>query len=473
MKIVEPAIPLGSCIVKQNTLEDTIIEPPSRTLESSLPASDLPRVVIIGGGFAGIALIQKLRKCPVETVMLDKNNYHTFIPLLYQVATAGLSPGDISSPLRELLQDDDHFHFRMAAVESIDRGQQEVQTNLGSLHYDYLVIATGSKTNFFGNEKIEDHAQKLREIKDALELRSHLINNFERALLARDKEELQRFMNIVIVGAGPTGVELAGAVGELRDHILPKDYPELDFTIMNIYLVEGSGKVLNAMSDFAGRNAKQYLEDFGVQVKLDTLVKGYEGSVVTLSDDTKIASECLIWAAGVEGNHPDGFEQEVLLRGRIKVDDHNRIEGFEKVFAIGDVAHQALAGHESGLPMLAPVAIQQAEHLGGNLRRLLQGKALKPFKYTDKGTMATIGRNRAVVDAPFNISFGGFFGWFVWMFIHVISIVGFRRKLMVFTSWVWNYLTYNRGNRLIIHPHKKAAKETPNPVVVEPMAKGA
>lgn len=424
-----------------------------KDLEGSLPPSDLPRVVIIGGGFAGIELVQQLRKCPVETVMLDKNNYHTFIPLLYQVATAGLSPGDISSPLREFLQDDDHFHFRLAEVQAVDQAAQVVQTDLGALKYDYLVIGTGSKTNFFGNAKIEEQALKLREVKDALALRTQLINNYEKALFANNDEELEQYMNIVIVGGGPTGVELAGAIGELRDHILPKDYPELDFNQMRIVLVEGSDQVLNTMSDFASRKAKAYLESFGVEVLMEKRVTNFEEGHVMLNDGSQIPSRCLIWAAGVVGNVPEGFKEESLERGRLKVNDYHEVAGTKNVYAIGDVAIQYVKGWDQGLPMLAPVAIQQAHHLGKNLKRRLAGKERTTFRYFDKGSMATIGRNHAVVDAK-GISFGGFFGWFVWMFIHLISIMGFRRKFMVFMGWVWNYVSYNRGNRLIIVPGK-------------------
>lgn len=428
-----------------------------KDLEGSLPVSDLPRVVIIGGGFAGIELVQHLRKCPVETVMLDKNNYHTFIPLLYQVATAGLSPGDISSPLREFLQDDEHFHFRLAEVLAVDSEKQTVKTELGDLKYDYLVIGTGSKTNFFGNEKIERQSLKLREVKDALALRTQLINNFEKALFANNEAELAQYMNIVIVGAGPTGVELAGAIGELRDHILPKDYPELDFNQMKVFLIEGSDQVLNTMSGFASKKAKAYLESFGVEVLMEKRVSDFDDGHVILSDGSDIPTKCLIWAAGVLGNVPEGFGETSLEKGRLKVDDHHRVAGTENVFAIGDVAIQYLKGWEQGLPMLAPVAIQQAQHLGKNIKRHLAGKEATKFKYFDKGSMATIGRNHAVVDAK-GVSFGGFFGWFVWMFIHLISIMGFRRKFMVFMGWVWNYISYNRGNRLIIVPNKS---ETP------------
>lgn len=416
-----------------------------------IPKTNLPRIVIVGGGFAGIELVRKLEKAPVQIVLLDKHNYHTFVPLLYQVATAGLSPGDISSPLREFLQDNDNFHFRLAKVKRIHPEQKEIETaTQGNLSYDILILATGSKVNFFGNQEIKKSALKLREISDAIELRTRLIENFEQALVAETTEELEKRMNVVIVGAGPTGVELAGAIGELRNGVLPKDYPELDFRQMKIYLVEGQDRVLGAMSAYASRKSKRYLGKFGVTVMLSTTVSTYENGLVTLSDGTIIRSECLIWAAGVQGNAPKGLDKENVERGRIKVDAYNRVIGFEDIYAVGDVSLQMGKNYERGFPQLAPVAIQQAKHLAKNLLAKMNGKPMKEFKYTDKGTMATVGRNKAVVDAPFGIRIGGFLGWFTWMFIHLFSIIGFRRKLLVFSNWIWNYLSYSKGNRLII-----------------------
>lgn len=424
-------------------------EPESR-LTATLPKTDLTRVVIIGGGFAGIELVRKLRKINIEVVMIDKNNYHSFIPLLYQVATAGLSPGDISSPLREFLQDDPHFHFRLAHAETINSRENSVVTDRGSIFYDYLVIGTGSATNFFGNGKIEKNALRLREINDAIKLRNKLIDNFEEALLVDDNEERQKLLNVAIVGAGPTGVELAGAIGELRRHILPKDYPELDFSKMRIYLIEGLDSVLPAMSEEAGRKAKKYLEGFGVEVILGKMVKDVENGNIQLDDDTVIQSKSLIWAAGVKGNIIKGLHDEAYEKSRILVNEFNQVIGYNNIFAIGDVAAQKSDKNPNGLPMLAPVAIQQAKHLGENFKIGLDTSKWKPFSYVDKGTMATIGRNKAVVDTSFKLKIGGFIGWFIWMFVHLFSIIGFRRKMMVFANWVWNYFTYNRGKRLII-----------------------
>ncbi|MEQ8240911.1 MAG: NAD(P)/FAD-dependent oxidoreductase [Cyclobacteriaceae bacterium] len=436
-------------------MEELISKPRAKQskITERIPWTDLTRVVIIGGGFAGVELVKKLSKEKVQIVMIDKHNHHTFIPLLYQVATAGLSPGEISSPLREFLRDHKNFHFRMAKVKQIHADEKKLETNIGFIKYDILVIASGATTNFFGNKALEKSAFKLREMSDAIELRTRLISNFEDALQLdnSDEEALERYMNVVIVGGGPTGVELAGAIGELQKHVLPKDYPELDFNKMKIHLIEGSGKVLPPMREKSGLRAKEYLKHFGVNVILNTVVETYENETAFLNDGTQIKTNCLIWAAGVKGNLIPGLREGAVDKGRILVDQHNLAKGHEFVYAIGDVALQISDKNPKGYPQLAPVAIQQAAHLGENLIRLIAKKPMKPFKYTDKGSMATVGRNRAVVDAPFNITFGGFFGWFVWMFVHLFSIVGIRRKFLVFANWVWNYFTYNRGNRLIIN----------------------
>ncbi len=420
-------------------------------IEATLPKTNKKRIVIIGGGFAGIELIRTLRKSDYEVVVVDKNNYHSFIPLLYQVATAGLSPGDISSPLREFLQNDDFLHFRLAEVIKIIPDQNKIETSNGLLSYDYVVIATGSKTNFFNNKQIESKSLKLREIKDALQLRNELINSFEEALLTTDEIDNQKRLNVVIVGAGPTGVELAGAIGELKKHVLPKDYPELDFTKMNIYLIEGANRVLPAMSQKSGLRALKYLQKFGINVLLNTMVKNFEDGSVKLRNGENIFSNCMIWAAGVMGNIVSGLDEGSIEKSRYLVDNFNVIQGYSNIYAIGDVASQKSKEFPNGLPMLAPVAIQQAKNIGSNFLKMTKNKPLNPFKYLDKGTMATIGRNKAVVDTPIGIKFGGFIGWFIWMFVHLVSIIGFRRKLLVFANWVWNYVTYSRGNRLIIN----------------------
>lgn len=415
-----------------------------------IPKTSLPRVVIIGGGFAGIRLVKKLEGAGMQIVMFDRHNYHTFQPLLYQVATAGLEPDSIAGPLRKLFGDMKNFYFRYATVERINPDRRTVSTSIGDIEYDYLVIANGTKTNYFGNEGIFKNAFPLKQIPQALDLRSQILQNFEKAVLINQPDKAQSLLNFVIVGGGPTGVEVAGALGELKLHVLPKDYPELDLSKMKIYLVEGMNRLLSAMSQRASKKSLKYLKRFDVEVKLNTIVTAYDGDTVVLNDGTEIPCETLVWAAGVMGNIIEGIPRECVEKSRILVNEYNQVQGFERVFAIGDIAMMKTDEHPKGHPMLAPVAIQQGEHLGKNLRNMLQGKIMRPFKYFDKGSMATVGRNKAVVDLPGRGSFGGFVAWLIWMFIHLVSIIGFRNKLVVMSNWLWNYVTYDRGTRLII-----------------------
>lgn len=417
--------------------------------EVLLPPTDKPRIVIIGGGFAGIKLVKKLKKLPVQIILFDRNNYHTFQPLLYQVATAGLEPDSIADPLRKQLEPVKNFFFRMAEVYKIDPEAQVIKTEIGQVKYDYLVLATGSKTNYFGNESIMQNGLPLKQIPQALDLRSHILQNFEAANIAKDPKELTSRMNIVIVGGGPTGVEVAGAMGELKKNILPGDYPELDFDKMTITLLEGMDRLLGGMSDKSAQRAMRYLKKFDVEVRLNTMVKSYDGLVAKLGNDEEIPTHTLIWAAGVQGNYPSGLKDEAIEKGRILVNEFNQVKGYERIFAIGDIASMKTNDFPKGHPMLAPVAIQQGQHLAYNLRNLLNQKPLKPFKYQDKGSMATIGRNKAVAEL-WGLKVGGFPAWVIWMFIHLVSIIGFRNRLIVFSNWVWNYFTYDKGTRLII-----------------------
>lgn len=423
--------------------------------EIKIPDTKLPRVVIIGGGFAGIEIARGLKNKDVQVVMLDRNNYHTFQPLLYQVATAGLEPDSIAGPLRKLFDDHKNFYFRLGTVDLINPQAKTIETSIGYLKYDYLIIANGSRTNFFGDNELRDKAFPLKQVPQALDLRSHILQNYEKAVLINDPKERQKLMNIVIVGGGPTGVELSGAMGELKMHVLPKDYPELNFDDMNIYLIEGSPKLLGTMSEEASRKAVDYVRKFGVNVMLNTIVKKYDGEVATLSDGSSIPTHTVVWAAGVLGNLIDGLGKEVVVRGnRIKVDEFNRVEGYKDIFAVGDIAYMPTPDWPNGHPMVAPAAMQQGQQLAKNLLRYTKGEAMLPFKYKDKGSMATIGRNRAVVDLG-KIKFQGLFAWFVWMFVHLISIIGFRSKVVVLSNWIWNYFTYDRGTRLIIRPYIK------------------
>ncbi len=417
-----------------------------------IPNTTQKRIVIIGGGFAGITMAKKFAGQDVQVVLLDRHNYHTFQPLLYQVATAGLEPDSIAGPLRKLLENHKNIFFRMATVSKIDQKENKLISNVGELSYDYLIIAAGSKTNFFGqNEKFEK-AFPLKQIPQALDFRSHILQNFEEAVLSSDEEKIERLMNIVIVGGGPTGVELAGALGELKKHVLPNDYPDLDFSRLNIYLVEGMDRLLGGMSEFADKKAQKYLKKFEVNVKLNTMVDSYDGEKVVFSNKETIPAATLLWGAGVMGNVIEGLSEESVKNSRYKVNSYNLVEGTENIYAVGDIALMETEDFPKGHPMLAPVAMQQGDRLAKNILASFKGKEQKPFKYLDKGSMATVGRNKAVVDLPKNLHFGGFFAWFIWMFVHLISIVGFRNKIVILSNWIWNYFTYDRGTRLIIRP---------------------
>ena len=423
-----------------------------------IPRTDKPRVVIIGGGFAGLNIMKEIDTRYYQVVVLDRHNYHTFQPLLYQVATAGLEPGSIAGPLRHFIENNEEVFFRMAKVNRINPERKTVTTPVGELKYDILIIACGSRTNYFGKDEAFKEALPLKQIPHALNMRSHILQNFEKAVNTVDSYELNSLLNIVIVGGGPTGVEVAGAFGELRSHVLPKDYPELNFRQMQIYLVEGLPRLLNGMSDKAGNKAMQYLKDFEVNIMLNTVVESYNGKEVTLSNGEVIASQTLVWAAGVKGNIIPGLPGSAIERDRILVDEFNRVRGFDNIFAVGDIAQMVTDKFPRGLPMLAPVAIQQGQRLAKNLNAQMLGKEIKPFKYTNKGYMATVGRNRAVVDMPNGWSFGGFMAWLAWMFIHLLYLIGFRNKLVVLNNWIWNYFTYDRGIRLIIRPFDREEK---------------
>ncbi|MEM9858710.1 MAG: NAD(P)/FAD-dependent oxidoreductase, partial [Bacteroidota bacterium] len=397
-----------------------------------------------------------------QIVLFDRNNYHTFQPLLYQVATAGLEPDSIADPLRKQLEPAKNFFFRMGEVLEVNPAANTISTEIGELNYDYLVIATGSRTNFFGNTSLMQHAFPLKQIPQALDLRSHILQNFEAATITEDLMEKKSRMNIVVVGGGPTGVEVAGALGELKRSILPKDYPELDFSKMSIILLEASSRLLGGMSDKSSERALRYLKKFHVDVYLNTLVETYDGKSAKLSNGEQINTHTLIWGAGVKGNYPDGLPDQAIEKSRILVDEFSRVIETDNIFAIGDIASMKTEDYPQGHPMLAPVAIQQGDHLAINLKNITQHKPFKPFKYFDKGSMATVGRNKAVVDFPRSGTLGGFPAWMVWMFIHLISIIGFRNKLIVFLNWVWNYFTYDKGTRLIIRkfvPSKLRKKE--------------
>ncbi|MCR9264410.1 MAG: NAD(P)/FAD-dependent oxidoreductase [Flavobacteriaceae bacterium] len=422
----------------------------------NIPQSSFPRVVIIGGGFGGIALAKKLSKKEMQVVLLDKHNYHNFQPLLYQVSTGGLEPDSIAYPIRKVLQGYPNFYFRLAKVMAIDPTSRKVKTNIGEINFDYLVVAAGSETNFFGNENIETKGMAMKTIPQSLNLRSLILENFEQALLTDDLHERDALMNFVIVGGGPTGVELAGALAEIKKGILPKDYPDLDTRRAQINLIQSGERILPAMSGQASRKAEHFLERLGVNVWKNIRVTDYDGNKVTTNTETSFESATLVWAAGVQAVSIKGLDaKEVLCRGnRLKVNEFHQLEGFQNIFAIGDVAQMETETFPHGHPMMAQPAIQQGRNLGDNLVRLIDGKPMKPFVYKDKGSMATVGRNKAVVDLP-KFRFQGVFAWFVWMFVHLYFLIGFRNRVVVFINWVYNYIRFDREARLIIRPYKK------------------
>jgi NADH dehydrogenase len=425
----------------------------------NIPQSSFPRVVIIGGGFGGIALAKKLSKKEVQVVLLDKHNYHNFQPLLYQVSTGGLEPDSIAYPIRKVLQGYPNFYFRLAQVKEVKTKAKQIKTNIGEIAYDYLVVATGSETNFFGNKTLESKGMAMKTIPQSLNLRSLILENFEQALLTDDLHERDALMNFVIVGGGPTGVELAGALAEIKKGILPKDYPDLDTRRAQINLVQAGDRLLPAMSEVASRKAEKFLEELGVNVWKNIRVTDYDGKRITTNTNTVFDTETLVWAAGVKAVSLKGLDgANYLSRGnRLRVNEFHQVEGFEDIFAIGDVAQMETEAFPHGHPMMAQPAMQQGRNLGDNLVRLVEGKPMKPFVYKDKGSMATVGRNKAVVDLP-KFKFQGVFAWFVWMFVHLYFLIGFRNRVVVFINWVYNYIRFDREARLIIRPFKKQNK---------------
>ncbi len=422
----------------------------------NIPETSVPRIVVIGGGFAGISFIKKLQKEKVQIILFDRHNYHTFQPLLYQVSTAGLEPDSIAYPLRKIFRKNVDFHFRMAEVEAIQAENNTIHTSIGSLHYDFLVIATGTRTNFFGNDSIAENSMPMKTVPQALNIRSLMLQNIEKADITTDERERKRLLNFVIAGAGPTGVELAGALAEFRKGILENDYPELEEEEMNVHLIEGLDRVLPPMSEQASEKAQKFLEKLGVQIHLETFISDYDGKTVTTKDGQKFETATFIWAAGVTGAPIKGINGEALIEkaNRYKVDEFNKIKGFENIYALGDIALMETEEYPKGHPQVAQPAIQQGKHLGKNFRKMLKDKKMEPFEYFDKGTMATVGRNKAVVDMG-KLHFGGAIAWFLWMFVHLWFLVGFRNRVVTFFNWTYSYINYDRAARLIIRPFKK------------------
>lgn len=425
----------------------------------NIPKTDKKRVVIVGGGFGGLKLANRLRKSDFQVVLVDRNDYHQFLPLIYQVASAGIEPSSIAFPFRKLFQKRRNFYYRMAEVRSVFPSHKIIQTSIGKINYDYLVLAAGTTTNFFGNKDVADEAMPMKNVSEAMGLRNALLDNFERALTCAGEQERQELLNVVIVGGGATGVEIAGALSEMKSFVLPKDYPDLPQSLMHIYLIEAGPRLLSAMSPDSSAHVERYLREMGVNVLLNKMVTDYRDHKVMLKDGSSIATRTFIWVSGVAAQPVGNLPASLLGRGgRIKVDEFNRVEGLDGVFCIGDqcIMEKGDKDYVGGHPQLAQVAIQQGSLLADNLRRIEAGKAMKPFKYRNLGTMATVGRNKAVAEfKKFNMD--GFAAWLLWLVVHLRSILGVRNKIIVLFNWMWNYLSYSQSLRMIIYAKK--AKE--------------
>lgn len=411
------------------------------------------RIAILGGGFAGLQLARRLDGKLFDITLIDQNNFHQFQPLFYQVATARLEPSAISFPLRKIFQNNPNIHVRLATVERVIPNHKIVVTSEGNFNYDYLVIATGCRTNFFGNKKIERYSFPIKSTQDSIALRNRILLNFEESIMPNaNKEEL---LNFVIAGGGPTGVELAGALIEMKKNVLPKDYPNIDFSSLTIYLIEGANSTLASMSTVSQQASISYLRNMGVVVMTQSLIEDFDGTTVYIKGGKEIKTKNLIWAAGVMGNVPQGLEHAIIMRGnRIKVDEYSKVLGEEDIYAIGDVAYMPTKDWENGHPQLANVANNQAKNLAKNFKKLVLQKTLSPFNYKNPGTMATIGKRKAVVDLP-SFSFKGFFAWLFWMFLHLMLILSVKNKLFIFINWAISYFTNDTTLRLILLPTTK------------------
>lgn len=416
------------------------------------------RVVIVGAGFAGLTLAKKLSPAYFQVILIDKNNYHQFQPLLYQVATAGLEPNSISFPLRKVFQKKKHVFIRIAEVTAVHPDTRKVSTSAGEIDYDFLVLSHGAATNYFGMPDIAQNAFSMKSVSEALLLRNTLLQNYEQALIARSGKEKEALLNIVIVGGGPTGVELAGAIAEMKTQILPRDYPELNFDHMHIHLIEAAPRLLNGMSERSAAKVRSYLEALQVKVHTGVSVKRYDGYAAALSNNVVLYSYCVIWAAGIKGKPLAGIPDESLrINDSIVVDEYNRLKGQDCVFALGDAAWMQTSTHPKGYPQVAPVAMQQAARLAYNLKRVAQQKEMKPFTYKDKGSMAIVGRNRAVAEAG-SLRLQGIVAWMAWLLVHLMSIIGVKNRLLILVNWMWQYITYDQSLRLIIRSSEKKDK---------------
>lgn len=425
------------------------------------------KVVIVGAGFAGLRIARKLNNHPgFEVLLIDRFNYHQFQPLFYQVATAGLDASNVSFPLRKAFHKSKNVRIRIEEIKRVEAAQNKVVTDTEEIPYDYLVLALGADTNFFGNQSMAEQTFPMKSTVEALQIRHRLIQNFEDALLARTAEETQRLMNIVVVGGGATGVEVSGALAEMKRYVLPSDYPELDFSRMNIYLLDGGERTLSSMSEKSSSDSGRYLTAMGVTIRSKNVVKDYDGQKVTLADGTTIPTNMVIWAAGIKGNVPEGIDPSLVVRGnRIKVDRHCLVQGSQNIYALGDLAYMETEKWPKGHPQVASVAIQQADLLAKNMK-LAERKstAVYEFEYNDKGSMATVGRNKAVVDIPApKLHLNGFFAWLIWMSLHLFLILGVKNRVVVFINWIYNYFTHDQSLRLIFREFYRP-KQTPQEV---------
>lgn len=410
-----------------------------------------PHIVVIGGGFAGLNLVKKLDKKKFDVTLVDRNNFHSFPPLFYQIASSGLDPGSISFPFRREMRKDSvkgaHYHF--GEVKSIDMERKEIQTQYETIPYDHLVVAAGTTNNFFGNSELVKYVYTIKTTAEAMRCRYEILDRLERAALTKDRELRRKLLSFVVIGGGPAGVEVAGALGEMKRYIMPREYPDISPDDISIVMLEGSDRVLSAMSGSASQKALEYLGKLMVDVKLGSLMKSYSDDVVTLADGTTMTAGMVIWTAGVTGVSFDvkGYAEPLAHGNRFKVDEFNRVVGADGVYALGDIAYMEADGYPRGLPQLAQVAIQQARLLASQLN---SGQFTRPFKYNDKGTMATVGRNLAVADLH-KVHLSGWIAWIAWMFVHLVSILGMRNKLTVLINWIWAYCTYSTSLRILLH----------------------
>lgn len=420
-------------------------------MRANIKRNEQRRVVVVGGGLGGLKLVSSLRDTDFQVVLVDKNNYNQFPPLIYQVASAGLEPSNISFPFRRLFQGWKNFFFRMAEVQHIDTEEKAIKTSIGTIHYDDLVLAAGATTNFFGNKNIEASALPMKSVSESMRLRNAILQNLERAETEDNEARKQALMNIAIVGGGPSGVEIAGVLAEMKQTILPRDYPDLDTSCMHIYLINATPRLLGAMSEHSSREAEKALKELGVEVMTNCMVTDYVDKELVLKDGQRISAETVIWVSGIKANNIDGIPPESIGHaGRILVDRFNRVKGLKDVYAIGDQC--IVEGDEAypyGHPQLAQVAIQQAKTLAKNLIRQEKGETEQPFSYHNLGTMATIGRKKAVVEIG-KLKFGGFFAWLLWLIVHLRSILGVKNKTIVFLNWMWSYMNYKQSLRLIL-----------------------